>query len=110
MAAPRCWLRLVVAVCILASVCLGAGPARAGIADSPLPQFADGKPSVRLLSIPGVVKRNQLQTEFLCTSFESTPMNIGVEIFDKDGTLLNDVHGGNGALLGVNPGQTVTFG
>src|SRR5262249_45316053 len=30
--------------------------------------------------------------------------------FDKDGALLNDVHAGNGALLAVDPGQTVTFG
>jgi hypothetical protein len=110
MAASRNPVPLVASLCVLAASCIGARAARAGIPDSPLPQFADGKQSLALLNISGVVKRNQLQTDFLCTSLESVPVDIGVEVFGPDGTLLNDVHGGNGALLAVDPGQTVTFG
>ncbi len=82
----------------------------AGIANSPLPQFADGQPSVAILAVPGVIKRDRLQTEFQCTSLDSAPIDIGVEVFGVDGTLLNDVHAGNGALLNVGPGHTVTLG
>jgi hypothetical protein len=96
------WVQIALGFC--------AGTVWAGIADSPLPQFADGKQSLRLLDISGIVKRNTLQTDFLCTSIEASPVDIGVEVFDVDGTLLNDVHAGNGALLAVDPGQTVTFG
>ncbi len=84
--------------------------ALAGVADSPLPQFADGKASVAVLAVPGVIKRDRLQTEFQCTSLDSSPVDIGVEVFGTDGTLMNDVHAGNGALLNVTPGQTVTVG
>ncbi len=88
-----------------------AGPrAHAGIADTPLPQFSDGKPSVVVLGVPGVVKRNRLQTDFLCTALDSVPVDIGVEIFGTDGALLNAVSAGVGALLNVAPAQTVTFG
>ncbi len=97
-------------LCLLALVACCARAARAGIGDSPLPRFADGKPSVRIAAIPGVVKRGSLQTDFLCTSFDSTPVDIGVEIFDTNGPLLNDVSAGVGAVLNVGPGQTVTIG
>ncbi len=84
--------------------------AHAGIADSPLPQFADGKPSVVVLAVSGVVKKDRLQTDFQCTVLDSVAVDVGVEIFGPDGTLQNDVQAGNGALLNVAPGQTVTFG
>lgn len=82
----------------------------AGVADAPLPQFADGKPSVVVMAVPGVVKRTRFQTDFLCTSLDTAAVDIGVEIFSTDGTLLNDVHAGVGAVLDVGAGQTVTIG
>src|SRR3990172_8077603 len=84
--------------------------ARAGITDSPLPVFADGKSSVQVLVAPGVVKRGRLQTDVLCTAVGSAPVNIGVEIFAETGALLNNVSAGVGAVLDVAPGQTVTIG
>ncbi len=95
--------------CLLVALA-GAGRVEAGIANTPLPQFADGKPSVMVVAVPGVVKRNRLQTEIECTSLASSAVDIGVELFDPSGALLNDVHAGVGALLNVSPGQTVTFG
>ncbi len=91
---------------------LGGAPrqASAGLADTPLPQFSDTRQSLLVMTVPGIVKRNRLQTDFLCTSFDSSPVDIGVEAFSPTGTLLNDVHAGNGALLNVGPGQTVTLG
>ncbi len=87
-----------------------AAPAHAGIADTPLPQFSDGKASQLILAVPGVIKRARLQTDFLCTSFDSVPVDVGVEIFDTAGVRLNDVATGAGALLNVGPNQTVTIG
>jgi len=84
--------------------------AQAGIADAPLPRFADGKQSVLVRAVPGVVKRGGLETDFLCTSFDSGVVDIGVEVFGTDGARLNDVTTGSGALLDVGPGQTVTIG
>ncbi len=87
-----------------------ARPAVAGVADSPLPLFSDGKQSMAILSVTGVVSRQRLQTDFVCTSFDGSPIDIGVELFDPTGLRLNDVHAGNGALLNISTGQTVTFG
>ncbi|RMF25570.1 MAG: hypothetical protein D6760_00690, partial [Deltaproteobacteria bacterium] len=49
---------------------LSARPATAGIADTPLPTFTDGKPSVLVHSVTGVIRRAGIDTVFLCTSFE----------------------------------------
>ncbi len=93
------------------SLCTHSRAARAGIADTPLPVFADGKQSIRVLAVSGVVKRAALQTDFLCTSFDSVPVDIGVEIFDTGGgPPLNSIAAGSGAVLDVVPGQTVTMG
>jgi hypothetical protein len=51
-----------------------------------------------------------METVFLCTSLAAAPIDVGVQIFATDGTLLNDVSRGNGALVGVAPGSTVTLG
>lgn len=98
----RVWRALLV-------VAAAASTAVAGIADSPLPRFSNGKTSVPVFFVTGVVKRGPLQTDFLCTSFAAAPVDIGVEIFDADGTRLNDVNTGAGAVLDVAPGQTVTI-
>ncbi len=106
----RGWLSALSALVIVAAVCsLSAGLAVAGVADTPLPQFSDLKSSVLISTIPGVVKRNGLETEFVCTSLDSALVDIGVEIFGPDGSLLNDVSAGTGAILDVAPGQTVTL-
>lgn len=86
------------------------GRVRAGPGATAPPQFADGKPSVQILIVPGVIKHNRVQTEFLCSVLDSVPVDIGVEIFAADGTRLNDISAGVGALLDVPSGQTVTFG
>src|SRR5262249_29054443 len=102
----------VLATCslVVALLLFATNAAIAGIADTPLPQFSDGKQSQLIMSIPGVVKRHPLQTDFLCTSLASTPVDVGVEVFSESGALQNNVHTGGGAVLNVNPGQTVTFG
>ena len=90
------------AVTMVASV-----PARApaGIVDTPLPRFADDRPSVLVLAVPGVVKRDRLQTDFFCTALDAAPVHIGVEFFAVDGGApLNDVHAGVGAVLNVTAG------
>lgn len=101
---------VVLFLCAAAPLGLQARDADAGIADTPLPQFADGKAGIVVLAIPGVIKRDRLQTEFQCTSLDSAPVDVGVEVFGPDGTLMNDIHAGNGALLNVTSGQTVTLG
>lgn len=83
---------------------------RAGVADTPLPRFPDGKSSVVVLIVPGVIDRDRLQTDFLCTSLASAPVDIGVEMFDSAGVLLNDVAAGVGTVSDVGPAQTVTIG
>lgn len=97
---------------LLAVMCASLGfgvSAEAGIADSALPQFSDGKASVSVLEVPGVVSRNGVETVFFCTSLNSADVNVGVELFDTAGTLLNSVNAGDGALLNVIPGETITF-
>jgi hypothetical protein len=84
--------------------------ARASIVDDPLPRFSSGKESVTVSIVPGVVKRNRLQTDVLCTSRAAGPVDIGVELFDAAGTRLNDVGAGVGAVLDVQPLQTITIG
>jgi len=89
---------------------LSAGPAAATIATTPLPQFSDGKQSVEIAVIPGVVKRDRMETDFLCTSLAATPVDIGVQVFGSTGNLLNDVSAGEGVVLSVAPGGTATIG
>ena len=84
--------------------------ARGGVADTPLPTFSDGKAAQSILVVPGVIKRGRVQTDFLCTSFDNAPVDIGVEIFDTAGTRLNNVATGDGAALDVPANGTATFG
>lgn len=82
----------------------------AAIGDAALPTFADGKQSTLVLVAPGAVKRLRLQTEVICTSIASDVLDVGVEIYDETGALLNDVSAGVGAVLDVMPGESVTIG
>ncbi len=98
---------------ILGAMALCARPfaaAAAGVAGTPLPRFADGKQALLLMAVPGVIKKGRVQTDFLCTSLDHDPVDIGVEIFDTLGNRLNDITAGAGAVLDVSPGHTTTIG
>jgi len=87
-----------------------AAKAWAAITDQPLPKFADGKPGLTVLEGNGITKRLRLETELICTSLDRAPIDVGIEIFDENGALRNEVSAGEGAILDVLPGQTVTIG
>jgi hypothetical protein len=106
------------------SLPLGLGTALAagnGPLNTPLAAFTDGKTGKIIWLVPGVIKHTNMSTDFLCTSLEAPGVNIdiGVEVFDLDGTQLNALDGSiaiasstcpTGSVLGVPPGSTVTIG
>src|SRR5438552_2794884 len=103
------------AFCLLATACLVAGPAarvRGGVADTPLPTFADqgGRPARLVAVLPTVVKNHNVQTDVLCTNVGSTPVDVGLEVFDQAGQRGNTIVAGNGAVLNLPAGRTVTIG
>ena len=54
----------------------------AGIADSPLPVLTVGVDTLHLYSVPGVIGgAGGLSTFFSCTSTDTAPMQVGVELF-----------------------------
>ena len=57
----------------------------AGIADSPLPVLDAGKPTLHVYSVPGAVAGSGLGTFFSCTSIDTVPMQVGVELFGPPG-------------------------
>ena len=81
----------------------------AGVQDAPFPTFSDGKASQLALLIPTAIKINNLDTEVICTNLAPAAVDIGLEVFDQTGTRGNTIGSGNGALLGVAPGATVTI-
>src|SRR5437660_11185173 len=92
------------AFCLAVTACLvagAAGPVHAGVADTPLPTFADGKPAQLAVMLPAVVKDNNLRTYVVCTNLGATPVDVGLEVFDQGGVRGNTVAAGNGALLNV---------
>ncbi len=96
---------------VAASLFVSASSVSAGVADSPLPVFSGG-PAQHVFSVPGAIKNNNVETEFICTSLASDPITIGVETFrSSGGTPLNDVNPPtlNGAGT-VQPGETITIG
>jgi len=66
-------------------------PAAAGLGDTPLPTFADGKPAQAVYTALGVIKNNNLETDFVCTSLDSVPVDVAIQVFDETGALRNDV-------------------
>ncbi len=82
----------------------------AGVIDTPLPTFSDGKASVRVYNAVGVIKANNLQTDFICTNLDSITVDVGVELFDETGALRNSIAADNGSFVNVTPGVTVTVG
>lgn len=81
----------------------------AGIPDTPLPTFADGKPAQLVYSLPFLTKNNDLESVVICTSLASAAIDVGLEAFDQAGIPANSIAAGNGALINVAPGQTVTI-
>lgn len=88
----------------------GAAHAVAGPSDTALPTFSGGGAAVHAYTAVGVIKNNDVETVFMCTNVDTGPINIGVEVFDAAGVLANSVNAGNGAILAVAVGSTVSFG
>ena len=83
-------------------------PAFAGIADSPLPVLVAGKKTLHLYSLPYPVISGSLGAFFTCTSADTAPVQVGVELFfPGGGAPANDAVA---TSLSVAPGATVTFG
>jgi len=72
-----------------------------------LPQFADAQMATHAAVIPGVIKKDPLDTDIFCTSLAAQPIDLGVELLGPEGTVRNSVAAGNGAVLNVAPGATV---
>jgi len=87
-----------------------AGPAAAGPTDTPLPTFSDSKAAVNVYIASGVIKNNNLETDFFCTNIDTVAVDIGLEVFDETGALRNSIAAGSGAFLNVGVGKTVTIG
>ena len=83
----------------------------AGPADTPLPTFSDSKASLAVYYAFGVIKNNNLETDFVCTNLDAASQNIGVQVFDETGALRNAFGpNSNGEFLAVAPGATITVG
>jgi hypothetical protein len=86
---------------------IAAAPALAGVADSPLPVLLAGKSTLHLYSVPGVVNNGAFATVFACTSTDTAPMRVGVEVFgDFGGVPQNDAVA---TSVSLDPGATVNF-
>jgi hypothetical protein len=96
---------------VLALAVAAASRASAGVVDSPLPVLTAGVPVKHLFTVPGVVKFKEMNTEFSCTSLESTnTFKFAVQIFAKaGGAPLNDVTTANNGTLSLGPGETGTI-
>ncbi len=101
--------RVLAGISVLALVLSYGVGAQAGPTDSPLPTFSDGKPALHVYTAVGVIKNNNLETVFICTNVDTVAVNIGVEVFDKDGVLANSIALGNGEVLNVPVGATRTI-
>ncbi len=100
------WFRAAVVCVLLALPSL----TLAGMFDTPLPTFSDGKVAQVVGLLPRVIKNNSLETVFICSNLDTVAVHIGVEVFDKEGVLANSVNAGNGAILNVPVGATRTIG
>ena len=83
--------------------------AQAGPNDTPLPFFSNGGPqAVHVYTATAVIKNNGIESVFICTNLGPGSIKIGVEVFDKTGSLGNNIAAGNGEALNVAEGATVT--
>jgi hypothetical protein len=82
--------------------------AHAGVVDSPLPVISGSDPTKHVFTVPDVLNSPVLlATVFQCTSLDTVPLNIAVEVFaNAGGGPLNSATSGT-LIVGV--GQTVTF-
>src|SRR5213593_419584 len=97
-------------VALLVVVAAGGASVHAGVQDTPLPIFSDGQAAQLAALIPGAIKDNNVETVVICTNLAPAPLDVGLEVFDETGAVRNEVAMGNGAILNVAPGVTVTFG
>lgn len=101
---PRTSIRLAL------TVVLGAAPsaARAGVADSPVPELLPGQKTHHVYSVPGVTQSLGVVTMFSCTSLEKTAtMEVGVELFPNAGG--SPANNAAATSLSLAPGATVNF-
>ena len=97
--------RLPAALVVMVTI---AGRAFGGIADSPLPVLDAANATVHVYSVPGVIENAGLGTLFSCTSTDTAPITVAIEIFDSGGGApLNDAVA---TARQLPPGNTRTFG
>ena len=109
-------LRSLVSGLVTLASALPAAGAGSGPLNTPLVPFTNGTLGRHIWTVPGALKKNGFVTEVSCTNLDApgTTADIGVEFFDNNGTLLNDISvvpgsGCNGAVLGVPAGNTRTI-
>jgi hypothetical protein len=103
-----CCTSLAVAIALtIAPEC--ARTAQAGMLDTPLPTFSDGKPGELIGLVPAVVKNNGIETVFVCTNLGTATTNIGIEVFSAGGTVENSIADNNGVVLDLAVGATATI-
>ncbi len=101
--------RLLATICAI-TVILVSPPSDAGIGDKELPPL-NGEKAKLLYTIVGVADLGNLATSFHCTSTErmgGKTIQLGVELFDYNGDLKNDVTVGEGSGT-MQPGWTLTL-
>jgi hypothetical protein len=103
-------MRLLTAILGLAAALGLVVPAGAGITDTPLPTFSNGHAAQAVALVPGVIKSDAIETDVICTNLAPAAVDVGFEVFDVAGVRANRVSTGNGAMLAVAPGRTVTIG
>jgi hypothetical protein len=71
--------------------------------------FLNGSAAKHVFTIPGVIKNNNLETLFMCTSLDDATVTLAVQVFGTTGgDPLNDVATGEGVEALV-PGATSTI-
>ena len=101
--------RLLAVVCAI-TVILVSLPSYAGIGDKDLP-LLNGQKTKLLYTVVGVMDDDHLTTVFNCASTErrnGKTIEIGIEVFDKIGWLINEIAVGEGTIS-VAPGHHVTL-
>src|SRR5262245_21907463 len=97
-----------VAAAVLAVVS-AAGRAAGGMHHAPLPTFSDGQAAALVEVLPTAIKDNNVETAVICTNLAAGAVEVGLERFHETGALRNAVSTGDGAMLAVGPGRTVTL-
>lgn len=92
---------------VLMALALGSRLGGAGIVDTPLPVLDPMKPTLHLYSVPGMPIAESPQTYFACTSTDTSPLTIGIEVFNSSGFLVNDA---TATAVTLNSGETRVFG